>query len=381
MKIGTCKAESGRITRGNLSVGVYRGKILKIPVVIMKGEESGKTIFVSAGIHGDEINGIEIINHFIKETNQDKLQGTIIFLPILNPWGFKEKSRYVPFDNKDLNRCFNKKGKSVSYKIARTLMKEVISKCDFGIDLHDGRVNLIIPHTRIFKKDKCSYLKELSHAFGSEIILQREGESGMMAVESFNVYKTPVLTVEVGGALVLREDFTTQVLSGLKNILVYGGLLNGVLDLPVRQFFLDERLGYLSPIQGILHIEVEIGDAVNKGQLIARIHNPINDKVVKIKSKNPGVIFSVRKDAIINKGESILSILHFKLERRKKELVPMQAMMLMNRTKPEEIITRPTILLDNILSLLGLSYKVVGESLKESLKILDGYFKLTKHKH
>ena len=381
MKIGTCKAESGRITRGNLSVGVYRGKILKIPVVIMKGEESGKTIFVSAGIHGDEINGIEIINHFIKETNQDKLQGTIIFLPILNPWGFKEKSRYVPFDNKDLNRCFNKKGKSVSYKIARTLMKEVISKCDFGIDLHDGRVNLILPHTRIFKKDKCSYLKELSHAFGSEIILQREGESGMMAVESFNVYKTPVLTVEVGGALVLREDFTTQVLSGLKNILVYGGLLNGVLDLPVRQFFLDERLGYLSPIQGILHIEVEIGDAVNKGQLIARIHNPINDKVVKIKSKNPGVIFSVRKDAIINKGESILSILHFKLERRKKELVPMQAMMLMNRTKPEEIITRPTILLDNILSLLGLSYKVVGESLKESLKILDGYFKLTKHKH
>ena len=309
------------------------------------------------------------------------MQGTIIFLPILNPWGFKEKSRYVPFDNKDLNRCFNKKGKSVSYKIARTLMKEVISKCDFGIDLHDGRVNLIIPHTRIFKKDKCSYLKELSHAFGSEIILQREGESGMMAVESFNVYKTPVLTVEVGGALVLREDFTTQVLSGLKNILVYGGLLNGVLDLPVRQFFLDERLGYLSPIQGILHIEVEIGDAVNKGQLIARIHNPINDKVVKIKSKNPGVIFSVRKDAIINKGESILSILHFKLERRKKELVPMQAMMLMNRTKPEEIITRPTILLDNILSLLGLSYKVVGESLKESLKILEGYFKLTKHKH
>jgi len=381
MKIGTCKAESGRITRGNLSVGVYRGKILKIPVVIMKGEESGKTIFVSAGIHGDEINGIEIINHFIKETNQNKLQGTIIFLPILNPWGFKEKSRYVPFDNKDLNRCFNKKGKSVSYKIARTLMKEVISKCDFGIDLHDGRVNLILPHTRIFKKDKCSYLKELSHAFGSEIILQREGESGMMAVESFNVYKTPVLTVEVGGALVLREDFTTQVLSGLKNILVYGGLLNGVLDLPVRQFFLDERLGYLSPIQGILHIEVEIGDAVNKGQLIARIHNPINDKVVKIKSKNPGVIFSVRKDAIINKGESILSILHFKLERRKKELVPMQAMMLMNRTKPEEIITRPTILLDNILSLLGLSYKVVGESLKESLKILEGYFKLTKHKH
>src|SRR3989344_2970817 len=381
MKIGTCEAIDGKIEKGNLAVATFKGKELKIPILIAKGEEPGKTIFISAGMHGDEINGIEIIRHFIEEINPERLHGVIIFLPILNPWGFKEKSRYVPFDKKDLNRCFNRNGNLISYKIASTLMKQVIRKCDFGIDLHDGRTNLLLPHTRIFKKDKCKYLKELSHAFGSEIILQREGERGMMAIESFNAYKTPVLTVEVGGALVLRDDFTTQVIGGLKNILIYGGLLNGVLDLPVKQFFLDVRLGYLSPIQGILHIEVEIGDAVNKGQLIARIHNPINDKVVKIKSKNPGVIFSVRKDAIINKGESILSILHFKLERRKKELVPMQAMMLMNRAKPEEIITRPTILLDNILSLLGFSYKVVGESLKESLKILEGYFKLTKHKH
>ena len=380
MKIGTCKAATGKITRGKLTVAVYQGKELRIPVLIAKGEEPGKTIFISAGIHGDEINGIEIVRKFIQDINTEKLHGTIIFLPILNPWGFREKSRYVPFDKKDLNRCF-KKGKSVSYKIAKTLMKQVISKCYFGIDLHDGRTNLLLPHTRIFKKDKCKYLKELSHAFGSEIILQREGERGMMAIESFNAYKTPVLTVEVGGALVLREDFTTQVLSGLKNILIYGGLLNGVLDLPVKQFFLDVRSGYIAPIQGILHIEVELGDAVKKGQLIASIHNPINDKEVKIISKNPGVVFSVRRDAIINKGESILSILHFKVERGRKSLVPLQAKMLINRTKPEEVITRPTIIIDNILSLLGLSYKIVGESLRESLRVLDEYFKLTKRKH
>lgn len=381
MKIGTCKAATGRITRGKLTVAVYRGKELRIPVLIAKGDEPGKTVFISAGIHGDEINGIEVVRNFIQEINPEKLDGTIIFLPILNPWGFRRKSRYIPFDNKDLNRCFNINGRSVSYKIAKTLMKKVISKCDFGIDLHDGRTNLLLPHTRIFKRNKCKYLKELSHAFGSEIILQREGERGMMAIESFNAYKTPVLTVEVGGALVLREDFTTQVLNGLKNILVYGGLLNGVLDLPVKQFFLDDRLGYVAPIRGILHIEVELGDAVKKGQLIAKIHNPVNDKEVIIKSKNPGVVFSVRRDAIINKGESILSILHFKVERRRKGLVPLQAKMLINRTKPEEVITRPTIIIDNVLSLLGLSYKIVGESLKESLRVLDEYFKLAKHKH
>src|SRR3989344_4915849 len=305
----------------------------------------------------------------------------IIFLPNLNPWGFKEKSRYVPFDKKDLNRCFNRNGNLISYKIASTLMKQVIRKCDFGIDLHDGRTNLLLPHTRIFKKDKCKYLKELSHAFGSEIILQREGERGMMAIESFNAYKTPVLTVEVGGALVLREEFISQVLDGLKNILIYSGLLNGILKLPVRQFFLDERIGYHAPTHGILHIEVELGEAVKKGQLIASIYNPIENQELKIKSKNPGVVFSLRRDAIINKGESILSILHFKLERRRREIIPLQAKMLINRTKPEEIITRPTIILNNLLSILGLSYKIVGESLKESLKMLDEYFKLAKHKH
>ena len=378
MKIGTCEAIDGKIEKGNLIVATFKGKELKIPILIAKGEEPGKTIFISAGMHGDEINGIEIIRHFIEEINPERLHGVIIFLPMLNPWGFKEKSRFIPFDNKDLNRCFNKNGESVSYKIARTLMKEVISKCDFGIDLHDGRTSLLLPHTRIFKKDKCSYLKELSHAFGSEIILQREGERGMMAIESFNVYKTPVLTVEVGGALVLMEDFSAQVLSGLKNILIYGRLLNGVLELPVRQFFLDEREGYLAPVQGILHIEVELGEAVKKGQLIARIYDPLEDKEIKIKSKNPGVVFSVRRDAIINRNESILSILHFKLKSGKKALVPIQAQMLINRTKPEEIITRPTIVLDNILSLLGLSYKVLGESLKESFKKLDEYFKLAK---
>lgn len=266
MKIGTCKAESGKTNRGILTVATYKNRELKIPILIAKGEESGKTVFISAGMHGDEINGMEVIKNFIQEINPEKLRGTIIFLPILNPWGFRRKSRYIPFDEKDLNRCFNRKGNSVSYKIARILMKKIVSRCDFGIDLHDGRANLLLPHTRIFKKDKCSYLKELSHAFGSEIILQREGERGMMAIESFNVYKTPVLTVEIGGALVLREDFTAQVLSGLKNILIYGGLLNGVLDLPVKQFFLDDRLEYISPMQGILHIEVELGDAVKKGQ-------------------------------------------------------------------------------------------------------------------
>ena len=180
---------------------------MRIPVFIAKGSNPGKTIFISAGIHGDEVNGIEVLHHFMSTIDPYKLHGIVIFLPVLNPWGFREKSRYIPFDNKDLNRSFNQKGSSISFKIADSLMKKVIEKCDFGIDLHDGRTNILLPHPRIFRNDKSKFLKELSHAFGTDIILEREGDPGMMAVEAFKTNKIPVMTIEVGGAMVIREDF------------------------------------------------------------------------------------------------------------------------------------------------------------------------------
>jgi len=375
MQIGTCRAKTGKVTNGYLSLCKYKNKYLRIPVFIAKGSNPGKTIFISAGIHGDEVNGIEVLHHFMSTIDPYKLHGIVIFLPVLNPWGFREKSRYIPFDNKDLNRSFNQKGSSISFKIADSLMKKVIEKCDFGIDLHDGRTNILLPHPRIFRNDKSKFLKELSHAFGTDIILEREGDPGMMAVEAFKTNKIPVMTIEVGGAMVIREDFKEQTLQGLKNILIYTNMMMGVLNLPVSQFFLQERQGYLSPTQGILHLDVELGEAVKKGQIVARIHNPIEGKKFEIKSKNHGIVFSVRREAVVDKGESILSILHFKIENKRKALIPIQARMLINKTKQKDIILRPTLLIDDLLSLLGFSYKLVGETLWKSLKKIEGYIR------
>ena len=336
-------------------------------------ESPGKTIFISAGTHGDEVNGIEILHHFMSIINPYKLQGTIIFLPILNPWGFKQNSRYVPFDNKDLNRSFNKKGSSISFKIADSLMKQVISKCDFGIDLHDGRTNVLLPHPRVFKKDKNSFLRELSHVFGTEITLERDGEPGMMAVESIKKYNIPILTVEVGGAKTIRDDFRGQAVLGLKNILIYTNMLTGVLNLPAKQFFLEQREGYRSPVQGILHIEVKLGEAVKKGQRIAYIHNPIDNNRFAIKSKNHGIVFSIRREAIVEKDQSVISILHFKVQKRKNQLVPVQAKILINKAKSSGVIVRPTLLVDDLLSLLGFSYNLVDETLRKSLKKIESF--------
>ena len=133
MKIQNINSQPGKIIKGNLVVARYNHKLIKIPIIIAEGRREGPTVLFCAGMHGDEINSIETISRFLHEFNINKLKGVLIILPIVNPWGFKQRIRYIPFDNLDLNRCFGKKGKSVSYQIAGTIMKEIVSKCDFRI--------------------------------------------------------------------------------------------------------------------------------------------------------------------------------------------------------------------------------------------------------
>ena len=376
MKIVSCSAQPGKIVRGKLKVATFHGKNLEIPLIVVQGHREGKTCFISAGIHGDEINAIETINRFLKGLSINRVRGTIILLPLLNPWGFKQKTRYIPFDNLDLNRCFGKSGKTVSYQIAATLMKEVITKCDYGIDLHDsGSKNILLPHPRIFKGDKSQILREMSYALGTDIILEREGLPGMMAIESFKHLNVPVLTVEIGGALLINEDFIIQGVRGINNILIYHDNLQGILDLPMQQFFLQERQGYGAPLSGILHIEVELGEAVKKEQVLARIHDPINDNQHILRSKDHGVVFSIRKDALIDKGESVLSVLHFHVKEKTHQIIPVQAQMLINKQRLQKVITRPTIILDGLFSVLGFSYKLVGKTIKSPLKKIGEFWK------
>lgn len=376
MKLGSCLAQPGKIVKGNLKVATFRGKKLEIPLTVVQGHREGKTCFISAGIHGDEINAIESINRFLNNLNIGKVKGTIILLPLLNPWGFKYRTRYIPFDKLDLNRCFGKKGNSVSCQIAATLMKEVIAKCDYGIDLHDsGSKNILLPHPRIFKGDKSPVLREMSYALGTDIILEREGLPGMMAIEAFRHLNVPVLTVEIGGALLINDDFIEQGVRGINNILIYQDNLQGVLDLPIQQFFLQERQGYVAPHQGILHREVELGEAVKKDQILARLHNPLTEQESILKSKDHGVIFSIRKDALIDKGESVLSVLHFHVEEKTHSIIPVQAQMLINKQRLQKVIIRPTIILDDLFSLIGFSYKLVGKTIKTPLKKLEEYLR------
>ena len=117
-KIGDCKVEKGKLTFGTLNIA----KNQTIPLAILQGKKSGKTCFISGGMHGDEINGPRLVQLLMHSIKPNEVKGTIIFLPLLNKSGFHYEQRTVYEDDLDLNRCFPGSNKSLSYKIAKAVL-------------------------------------------------------------------------------------------------------------------------------------------------------------------------------------------------------------------------------------------------------------------
>jgi len=320
MNIGTCQSEKGRLSKGELVVAVdaKEGQIT-IPILIASGPSDGKTIFLSAGVHGDEINGIEILQRFINNLDVTALKGTIIFLPLINVSGFKAKDRCVQYDGKDLNRCFpgDDKG-TVSEQIAHTIFQEVVSRCEFGVDIHDsGKGSVLLPHPRAHIKDEegdydSSRLDAIA-VFGTDIIMLCKGMDGVLTIEAYKHFGIPALTVEVGGGMILWEEFIQRALVGLNNILIYQGMLEGKMILPREQFLIpgEDDISVKAKTEGILKLKTFLGKAVDKGEELAEIYNPITLEREVILAKGCGVVHDLNVNAKVNEGEDVVGVLEF----------------------------------------------------------------------
>ncbi len=312
MRIGDIVSRKGDIVRGNLTLAKHRRKPIELPIFIAEGKEKGPVAFLSAGIHGNEVNGVVTLNRFMEKLKPKKLSGTLVIIPVVNVSGFQERIRYVTYDHKDLNRVFNIEGRTASYKMAATFLQEVCSQCDFALDLHDaGEQNVLLPHSRVHIKERDGCTKELGAQFGTEVIIERDGWPGMMAVECYRTYKIPVLTVEIGGGMRIWEEFIPQGIRGIQNILIAHQMLPGKVVLPKHQFFLSKRAGYLAPLDGLLTLYKNLGDTVSEGELLGEIVDPLTWEKDEINAYECGVVFSIRQQAKIDRGDTAISVMHF----------------------------------------------------------------------
>lgn len=152
---------------------LYTHTQLEMPVQVIRGKKPGPCLFISAAIHGDEINGVEIIRRVLNQKAINRLRGTLIAVPVVNIFGFINQSRYLP-DRRDLNRSFpGSESGSLASRLAQLFLKDVIANCTHGIDLHTAAVHREnFPHVRAVMDDEET--KRLAHAFASPLILGSE---------------------------------------------------------------------------------------------------------------------------------------------------------------------------------------------------------------
>lgn len=290
----------------------------KIPVIEINGKEDGPHIFVSGGIHGNEINGIYAVKSFLewaKKSNlEETLKGKISVLPVLNTSGFEHSTRHVWHDQKDLNRSFGlEKIESISGEIAKTLVDRIFSHTVFGIDFHDaGGGSVHVPHSRVHKCEgfSCSTsTKEIGQLFGTEFILERDGHPNMLAVHLRTKFEISILTVEIGGARRIFEEYRNLAINGIRNVLVNRGMIQGAIVMPAKQYMIFDRYGIRSSKAGALQMDFDLGDIVHYNQKIGELYDPITQTFEPVLSPSCGILFSKYFYSQVIEGTTIFSVL------------------------------------------------------------------------
>jgi predicted deacylase len=303
--------EKGSTTVVNIELPKLYQTPTNLPIRVIRGKRKGPTIFISAAIHGDELNGIEIIRRFRKLNILKRVKGTIILIPIVNIYGVMTLSRYMP-DRRDLNRSFpgTKRG-SLASRVAKIFYDEIVSKCDFGIDLHTASIHKSnLPQIRANIKDDFTF--NLAKAFEAPVVLHselRDGSLRQIAQES----NIPILLYEAGEALRFDE---TSIRIGVKGIVNVLRELNMIPKTTVKR----RRLPIITRTSqwiratesGILRTIKALGDTVHEGEIIAFIDEPLDDEVFEIKSPFDGVIIGKSEIPLVQEGDAIFHIARFK---------------------------------------------------------------------
>lgn len=295
----------------------YQAHSVEIPYIEIVGAQDGPSAFISAGMHGNEINGIAIVRRFLDALQDDgirsQLSGRLILLPVMNPSGFSHMQRRVFEDDEDLNRSFGfEKAETFSQEIAKTLTECILRHCQFGVDLHDaGGRAVLVPHARIHAGEVRDYrsTRHMSRLFGTKLVLERPGKDHMLAIEMDRRFNVPVLTVEIGGAHRLYEEYYNTAITGLWNILAAFGMIERPLEIPERQFLLHDRMGVKVSEACQVHFHVCLGDQVHVGDKLGELYFPQRYTCETIYSPMCGYVFSLWGTNQAYAGATLYSIL------------------------------------------------------------------------
>lgn len=305
-----CKAllVKGACQRLEIPVGLLPTQtMLSLPVTVINGVAEGPRLWLSAAIHGDEINGVEIIRQVLSKINPQRLRGSVIAVPIVNVFGFIEQSRYLP-DRRDLNRSFPGSATgSLAARLAHLFISEIVSHSTHGIDLHtasDHRINF--PQIRANLEDSETY--SFAKAFGAPIVMHSITRDGSLRQAATNL-GIPVLLYEAGEALRFDGEAIRIGVEGILRVMDYLGMYQCPLIWnPVTPTEVKESKWIRATHGGIFRIEVALGDRVRKRQPLGTISDAFGDNDTIVRANIDGIVISHTQNPLVNQGDGIVHL-------------------------------------------------------------------------
>jgi predicted deacylase len=277
----------------------FSGSDSELPVLVTRGATPGPTVCLIAGVHGDELNGIEIVRKVVEGLTPRRISGMVIAVPVANLHGFRRSSRYLP-DRRDLNRFFpgTATGSSAS-RIAWTLWTEVIRHCTSLIDLHTGsfhRTNL--PQVRIDTTDSRSLA--LARGFASALVIHDPGQDGTLRRAARRA-GIGAITYEAGEPLRFQEDEIARGVEGVRNVLAALGMSDDAPVLVSPRVYQRTRWVRVDD-GGIFFTRRKLGEEVDAGDLLGTVTDPVTNESKRVEAPTRGRIIGMAVPQVVIPG-------------------------------------------------------------------------------
>ncbi len=279
---------------------------IDLPVHVFRSEEDGPTLLLTGGLHGDELNGIEIIRRMIAKDLLMPKKGSIIALPLVNVYGFIQNVRGLP-DGKDINRSFpGVKGGSLARLLAHTLMNEIVPQIDYGIDFHTGgaaRSNY--PQIRCTLDVEKN--KELGEAFGAPIVVHSSLIEKSFRKAAHKKGKH-ILVYESGESTRFDEFGIQEGINGTLRLMKYLEMKEGAPQ-PIQETKTYRKTTWVrAKYAGLFRPQIELGDKVKKRQVLGHVNDPYGNEQFKFTCPHDGQVIGLNYAPVVHKGDALLHL-------------------------------------------------------------------------
>ncbi|MDY7096307.1 MAG: succinylglutamate desuccinylase/aspartoacylase family protein [Acidobacteriota bacterium] len=309
IRIGESTVAPGSFARLELPLArLFTGTWLKLPVAVIHGATPGPRVWLDAAIHGDELNGVEIINQVLDHLDPGTLRGAVLAVPVVNVFGFVQQDRYLP-DRRDLNRSFpgSPRG-SLASRLAHLFMTQVVNQCHYGIDLHTGsqhRTNL--PQIRGNLENP--EVRRLAEAFGAPLIYDAGSLRGSLRAAA-RKQKIPMVVYEAGEPMRFDDDSIAVGVRGVLRVLTELDLWpEGEHSKTVSPALETAKTRWIRASQsGIAYLDVKLGERVQKNQTLGHISDPLSPTRRLIRAPAAGMVIGFTNNPLVHQGDALLHL-------------------------------------------------------------------------